>query len=301
MADAVFRVAADVAEYITGMARADAATKKVARSAGSIGDQVGASIIKIELLNRALNAAGRAISGVMDKATGAATSAGERAIGLATSLGSLGVRDINATTRALSGGQGGTTAEQKAQFAKSLADANKQRRTGMTPEESQAALDAFVQFGEFGFGAGGQDLLAGISEGRSVQQIAREGAGRFDLIRQAATDPMSPLFQGLRGRMSLSEAQREEEEAFLVSGTSKIAETAAMRVKVARDPGGPVSIMQGTFGDTAATILNNQLTAAAGEPDAATRATDRAATATVQMAAEFRKLTTAPNFATEVK
>ena len=295
--DAVFRVAADVAEFVTGMARADAATKKVARSASSIGDSVGASIIKIELLNRALNAAGRAISGVMDKATSASVSAGDRAIGLASSLGSLGVRDINATTRAMSGGAGGTTADQKAAFAKSLAQMNRQRRTPMSGSEAEAALNAFTQFGEFGFGEGGQDLLEGLSNGQSVGDIAKAGQGRFNKIRNAASDPMSPLFQGLRGRLADSEAQQAEESRFLISGTSERAQKAATRTTAALDPGGPVSIISGALGETAGTVANRLLS----PTDASARATDRAATATVSMASEFRRLLTAPNFATDVQ
>lgn len=295
--DAIFRVAADVAEFVTGMARAEAATKKVARASAGIGDQVGASIIKIELLNRALNAAGRAISGVMDKATGASQSAGDRAIGLATSLGSLGVRDINATTKRLSGGSGGTTADQKAGFAKALAAMNKQRRTPMSGDEADAALQAFAEFGEFGFGEGGGDLLEGLANGQSLQGIAAAGKGRFERIQAARTDPMSPLYQGLRGRGAESEAQRAEEMAFLVSGTSERAQKAGMRLRAATDPGGPVSIVQGAIGDTAATALNRALP---GE-DAAQRASNTAERAMVEMSQSFKKLLNQPNFATETR
>lgn len=298
--DAIFRVAADVAEFVAGMARAEQATKKVARSAGNIGDQVGASVVKIELLNRALNAAGRAISGVMDKASSASQNAGDRAIGLATSLGSLGVRDINSTIKRLSGGSGGTTAEQKANFAKALASANKQRRTPLSGDEADAALQAFAELGEFGFGEGGADLLEGLSNGQSLADITAAGRGRFERIQAARTDPMSPLFQGLRGRGAEAEAQRAEEDAFLVSGTSERAQKAAMRVRAASDPGGPVSIINGAVGDTAATVLNRGLNATTGD-DPAARATENAARATVQMNENFRRLLNRPNFATDTQ
>lgn len=299
--DATFRVSADVVDYISKMHKANMATKNVARTAASIGDAVGASIVKIEVLNRALNAAGRAISGVMNKATSASQTAGERAIGLATSLGSLGVRDINATTRTLSSGAGGTTADEKAQFAKALAQVNKQRRTKLTADEAQAALEAFAQFGEFGFGERGEDLLSGIGEGRSLESIMKAGGTRFDRIRAATTDPMSPLSQGLRGRFAESEAQRVEESRFLVSGTSERAQQAGMRVTAANDPGGPVSIVQGMLGDTAATVLNRTIGAAVGAEDAAARATEKAAAASVSMADQWRKVVTSPNFATETR
>ena len=175
MADAVFRVAADVAEYIAGMTRADAANKKVAKSAAGIGDAVGRSVVKIELLNRAINAAGRAISNVMDKASSTAATAGERATGLAVDLSGMGVSNINEITKLIGrGGATGTTAEQGAQFVRSLAQANKDRRAPMKPSESEAAIAAFMEGGEFRFGRGGEELIRGLSEGRSLDKIMRD-------------------------------------------------------------------------------------------------------------------------------
>lgn len=302
MADAVFRVAADMAQYIAGMAKADAATKKVARSASNIGDAVGASIVKIEVLNRALNAAGRAISGVVDKATGAARSAGERAIDLATDLGGLGVRDINATVRRVSrGGRAGTTADENTQLVRSLAQAVKQRGGNMSGDEVDSLINAFLDFGEFGFGRGGEDLVRGVAEGQPLSQIMQAGQGRFQRVSAALTDPMSPVFQGMRGRLALNEAQAAEEKAFLVSGTSESAQQAAMRRRAAMDPGGPVSIVQGALGDTAATMLNRAMTSAVGGEDAAVRATERAAAASLSMVEQWRKTLTSPNFATETR
>jgi hypothetical protein len=303
MADAVFRVAADVAEYIAGMARADAANKKTARSAANIGDAVGKSIIKVELLNRALNAAGRAVSSVMDKAAGVSVSAGDRALGLATSLGSLGVRDINATTRSLSSARGGTTAEQKAAFAKSLADANKQRRVALKPEEAEQALAAFTKFGEFAFGTGGQDLISGIAEGSSLSSLLAKGKGQFERIQTALTDPMSPAFLGLKGRLDDETARIAEEKNLVLQGGAVRADRSAMRVTAARDPGGPVSVAQGWLGDEAAVIADKALRAAGGGGDPRDISNNRIVNELIRLrsdvVSEFRQTKTQPTFSPE--
>ena len=292
--DAIFRVAADVAEFVTGMARAEAATKKVGKAAGGIGGQISGSIIKVELLNRALNAAGRAISGVLDKAQSASKSAGDRAIDVATSLSSLGVRDINGASKRLSSSSGGTTPEVKAAFARALAGANQQRRTPFSSDEAEGFLAAFSEGGELGFGPGGESLIKGASEGTPLSDIIKQAQQRSGPLLAAMTDSGSPLFQGLRGRRAEVGAQLEEERAFLTSGASLRAEAAAARVTAANDPGGPVSIIGGALGDTAGSVVNRGLQGA----DNLRQQADRA---TISQVETFRKILTAPNFATDTR
>ena len=292
--DAIFKVAADVAEFVTGFAAADRAVKKTAKSVGSIGDQISGSIIKVELLNRALNAAGRAISGVLDKAKSASQSAGDRAIDIATSLGQLGVTDINSVTKRLSSAAGGTTLEQKSGFVRALANANQQRRSPLSGKENEAFIDAFIQGGELGFGPGGEDLLKGVADGTPLEDLIKKAQQRSAPVLAALTDPMSPLFQGLRGRTADTGAQLREEREFLVRGTSSRAEAAAARETAASDPGGPVSIISGAIGDTAGQIVNRTLTGA----DELRMRADRA---TINQVETFRKILTAPSFATDTR
>lgn len=303
--DAIFRVAADMAEYIAGMDRADRATKKVARSAGDIGGQITGSLIKVELLNRALNATGRAISDVLNKAQSASKTAGDRAIDVATSLSGLGVRDINAVTRRLSVGSGVTTPEQGAQFARALLSSNRQRRAPLSGAQNEQAIEAFLQFGEFGFGAGGEDLLTGLAEGQSLERLTQRAAIRAGRVRTAMTDPASPLFQGVRGRGAETSAQLEEERAFLASGTSERVNRAEARIAAARDPGGPVSIVSGAVGENAGTFVNRAMQSLVGGGGQAERAGENATTSLNRsisgLSVEIRKMVNQPNFATDTR
>jgi hypothetical protein len=292
--DAIFRVAADVAEFVAGMLRAENATKRVGKSAGAIGDQITGSIIKVGLLNRALNAVERSVSSVLDKAQTASKSAGDRAIDVATSLSSLGVRDINGVTKRISSSSGGTTPEQKAAFARSLASASQQRRVPLSGSEAESFIGAFIEGGELGFGPGGESLIKGAAEGTPLPRLLQQAQERSGPVLAAMSDPGSPLFQGLRGRRAEVGAQLEEERAFMTSGATLRAESAAARVTAANDPGGPVSVIGGALGDTAGALANRGLQGA----DNLRAQADRA---TISQVETFRRLLTAPNFATDTR
>lgn len=297
--DAIFKVAADVAEFVSGMARAEQATKKVAKSTASIGDQITGSIVKVELLNRALNAAGRAISGVLDKAQGASKSAGDRAIGMAADFASLGVRDITGMTRRATISGGMTTPEQGAGLVRGLVSANRQRRQGLKENEIGTLLDAAAQLGEAGFGTGFEDLLSGVSEGSEIGSMLKKARARAESVRVSATDPMSPLYQGMRGRAAEVNAQNREESAFLVSGTTERVARAGARITAANDPGGPVSIISGAVGEGAGTFVDRAMKSLVGGGGNNPDPLQNLGQSIQRLSETIRASTISPNFATD--
>lgn len=296
MADAVFRVAADVTDYVKKMDQADRSTKRVGKSAATIGDQVAKSIVKIELLNRALQAAGRAVSGVIDKATQTSQTAGERGISLATNLEGLKIKDILGVSKKVTAGGGLASADESAAFVKALA------KTGAQGGDAQKLIEAFSKYGSMAGGEGGEKFIEGASKGMPAGSIIQEGLRRFSTISSAALgDPNSPLAQGIRGKLSEMKAQAAEEEAFLVSGTSQRAEVANVRAAAAQTPGGPVSVVNSLLGETVATMLTRGGAALNGYENAASRATDTTNALLVEANRNARKAVTAPSFATETR
>ena len=320
MGDAVFRVGADVSDYVNKMAVAERSTKRVGKAAASIGDQVTGSIVKVELLTRALNAAGRAVSNVLDKAEAASKSAGSRAVSLATNLDSLGVDagGMGRLTSTVARGSPYTTAEQGAALVRSLAAAAKDRRSPMGGADAESLIKSAIGGGELAYGEGFRDLLTGFSGGLPASDIISTGKARAERIRRiAAGDPLSPLSQELEARAEEAQQQFTEEKALGTPGTRRRVETARMKSEAARNPTGLVSFISG-FSETAATFMNTTRegiqegatpsgsfegpAAPAAAPTGGAQGPLQALTRTIgELGTSFRRVHNAPNFATDTQ
>lgn len=207
MSDVVLKIDADVAQYISKMARAGQSTKKVAKDAASIGDGFTSSLVKLAVLQRAITAAGTAVTSILDKSKSASMSAGERAVGLTTSLGSLGVKNAGVAADRYAAAQGSATLEQRASFASALASANASRRTPFSQEQIAEGLGAYRRFGDTTFAAGGSELIKGMERGLSVSEITAAAVRK----RGGLLDPTSTAGKEIGMRRAEDISQQQEE------------------------------------------------------------------------------------------
>lgn len=250
MSDAVFRIAADVSDYINKMQHAEKATKRVANSAGQIGEAVGKSMIKVDLLLRALNSVSRSVSQVIDKATDTARTSANRGAGLTGSLMDLRIRDPGAMNKKLSSGVGLATAEQSAVFAKSLAGATKDQPRPSA--DSEALLNAFQKYGAYGAGEGGQNIIAGIGKGLSTDDLISDTRNRFDAASLIArADPMSDIARSMQATADENKRIATEEVVYNQSGSAQNARYERLRGHNAENPSSSPSLATGAFGEAA--------------------------------------------------
>lgn len=206
--DVTLKIDADVQQYISKVGRASQATKRMARDASDIGDAFSGAIIKIEVLKRAITAAGQTISQILDKNRGASKSQGERAVGLTTSLGSLGVKNASAAADQITGSRGLANLEQRSSFAAALASASAARRTPFTEAQSMKAIQAYTNLGDTTFGAGGSELLKGLDRGLGVEEITAASVRK----RGGLVDPYSAAGRELALQEGADTAQLETEQ-----------------------------------------------------------------------------------------
>lgn len=171
--DVVLKLDADIAQYIAKMSKAQAATERTAKSAGGIGDEFVKGMAKVEVFKRAIEAAGRAVSGVLDKSAEASRRGGQFSLTATAALAPMGVRDIERTITQMRTGQGASTPDQRLAFAQGLQGMNAGRAAPMREEQVLQALEAYQQGGDILYGAGGKELISGLEKGFSLAEIKR--------------------------------------------------------------------------------------------------------------------------------
>lgn len=257
MGDVTLKIDADVAQYIAKMARGSEATKKVAKDAGSIGDEFVKGVTKLETFKKAIEAAGRAVTSVLDKSAEASKRGGARALSLATSLGALGVRDITGASTQLSTAQGASSVDERVAFAQALENANRSRRVPLSESTVNQALDAYTRGGDLQFGRGGNELIEGLGKGLSVTEIARRSALRRPGLQGVINNPNGPVMTEL-ALQTVEDQGRVTEEA--------ARRTAGLQVRAGRVANDVTAATKGGIADTFRGIL----------PDAANGALDAA-------------------------
>lgn len=190
--DVNLKIDADVSDYIAKVSRAGKATRGMAKDAAAIGDGFSGAILKLSVLQRAITAAGQSVTAILDKNRSASSRSGERALGLTTSLGSLGIKNASGAADQITGSAGLSTLEQRSSFAAALASASAARRTPFTEAQSMKALQAYTNLGDTTFGAGGSELLKGMDRGIGVDEITagsvRKRGGLLDPYSEAGRE-----------------------------------------------------------------------------------------------------------------
>lgn len=221
MSDAVFRVAADVGDFINKMLYAEKATKKVAAGAASIGTAVSGSIMKVTMLQQALQKSLGMLTQILDTAKSASETSGERAKSLSSSFLSMGFKDTQSAQKKFMEAPGIASATERMQLAKSLAAANRERKAPMSEAELSEALGVGVTGGTLMYGEGFDELVGGVREGRGTSEITQASVAKRPGLFTALSDPSSQLFQGIRAQNAEDWAQRMKEKNLATAGASQ--------------------------------------------------------------------------------
>ncbi len=167
MADQTLVIDGNLSPYVQKVNQARAATKGLVKEASGIGDAFTKAMLKVEILKRALDAVGNGITTIVDKSKAASKSGSARAIDLATSFGSLGVKDVEGMSQKVANGRGLSTLEDRVSFAAQLAGANKSRQAPMSDGDVSGFMDLYTAGGDVGFGKGGEELISAATKGIS--------------------------------------------------------------------------------------------------------------------------------------
>jgi hypothetical protein len=237
--DVVLKLAADVSQYIASMAKAGEATKQI----GNIGDKAGRgleegmtrALLKVESIKKAMQAVGASIDEIANKGEKASRTQGQRAVGLATSLNDLGVENISKTMRNIQIAKGGTTIDERTAFVDALAASQKDALFKVDSGTAESAIDAFAKRGSLVFGKGGTELIEGLKQGKTVDDITRDAMKARPGLFGISTDTEGPIATEL-GLRALERRSQLAEEA-------KRAKTAGIQTRLGK------SIREGSRGD----------------------------------------------------
>ena len=228
--DVTLKIDADVAAYIAKVARASTATKGMAKDTSGIGNEIIKATAKMEVLKRAAEAAGRAVAATLSASVDASKSAGSRAVSLATSFGSLGVKDISGASKRLIDSEGAATSGEREAFLSSLVGVNKSRQAPMSADEAVSAAGAYARYGDLMFGKGGEELREGLANGRSVEEITRTSSAKRN-VSGALSDTSGALAQELSIRRKEDKAALRSDENRRAAGIQVRAGAASNQIE----------------------------------------------------------------------
>ena len=179
-------VTADYSGVVKEAAKATKENEKAAKAAGSIGREgqkarkpmqdmstnaenmtkgFGRALFRVEMIKKALSAAGAAATRIADSAIGGARSQREEALSLATSLQAAGATDSLGIAKGAMSVEGGlATPAQLQAFTQGLAGTGR----AFSDEDLRRLVTAFAESGELAFGAAGADITSLLSRGASV-------------------------------------------------------------------------------------------------------------------------------------
>lgn len=170
--DQVMRILGDFANYIAGARKAEEATGKVAKSATKISDGFTGSLIKVELLKKALNTVLQSMDKINQKNVSASRTHDERIMAVGTAAGSLGINGSRAMEIIESRkGAGSKDANEDVNFLQSMVQVSKSRPVPLSEQETLGGLDLFHTVGSVGSGEGGSEIQEGLAKGYSLEQI----------------------------------------------------------------------------------------------------------------------------------
>jgi hypothetical protein len=175
MADQVMTVDGNFKPYVEGARKAEEATKKVGKSAASIGDQFSNALVKIDLLKMGLLKVNQIIEQVNALNKGASVSRDDRAHAVGTAAGSLGVDPYKiAAIIENRKGAGSKDVGADVSFLAALASMNKGRPAPLSGEDSLDALSSYHATGDYMTGQGGGDFISLLGKGHTPKSAMAE-------------------------------------------------------------------------------------------------------------------------------
>lgn len=240
MADQVLVMGGDFEQYIQAAKKARGETKGMAKDASGIGGEIIKATAKMEVLKRAAEAAGRAISGVLQAGVESSKRQGSNAVSMATSLSSLGVQDITGASDRLLKATGAASTEDRVGFLERLASLNKQRQSPMSSEEALAAATAYTTGGDLMFGKGGEDIAEGLSKGRTVADITKDAAARRPGLAGLLNNPNGSVMTELGLRAAEDSSRIFGDESRAAAGAQVRAGAAANDLTTANNKGADI-------------------------------------------------------------
>lgn len=209
-------VDADTKGVVAGAQRAEKAMDKAAKAAGGInrnmkkagkaskdagtnmkgfGTEVGKSLLKIDLINQALNQAGAAARQLLNEAAGASASQRERRLSAQGALAGLGVRDPTTVIGQIERAEGVATQQERVQFLQSLQGTGRR----FSREEIIQLTKAFSAGGRVAFGEGGQELIRrlqpGVGVGQAIERTLADRPGAVQALRSTEANAQRALVQ----------------------------------------------------------------------------------------------------------
>jgi hypothetical protein len=190
MADQVMRVDGEFRGYVAGAEKAERATKKIGKAAGSIEAEFGKALMKVDLLKQGLLKAVQIMEQINSQNVNASMNRDERNISIGVSSASLKA-DPYKMAAIIENRKGALSKDASADtsFLAALASMAENRKAPLASGEAEAAMTAFNRFGEPGLREGGKGLLTKMSEGYSVEQALK-------MIGPVA-NPFTPMLGGL--------------------------------------------------------------------------------------------------------
>lgn len=173
--DQVMRISGDFSGYVAGAKRAEEATGKIGKQAVKMAEGFTGSLIRVELLKKAVNAVLQGMDRINEKNLAASRTHDDRMMSIGTAAGTLGV-DGNILKEIIQErkGAGSKNTDEDINFLESMASMNKSRPAPMGKSEIIAAMQAFHDRGTLGTAAGGSELLEGLAKGQDVATVLDE-------------------------------------------------------------------------------------------------------------------------------
>lgn len=215
MADAKIVFDADMKGFLMGIGKAKSAVGQLSEEVDKGGKKmegaIGRATIKVDLIKRALMAAGQAADSVVNKMESASKTQREGRLRVAEIGAGAGLTggDIGILQRNIENAPGPTTAEERIAFLENITKAKGRRRVSMA--DLNDALLAYSAGGDVAFGRGGADVAERMKAGRplmasmrSVFERRRAGATGTLLTPEAAEKTTLEGWQ----RMTIREGAR---------------------------------------------------------------------------------------------
>ncbi len=243
-------------------------TKQANKSAKGLGRAFGESLLKVDLIQQAINTAGQTARQIITELSGASQTQRQRRLASFEALTTLGVdRGQEDIIRRLETTQGLADPQQRLGFLQSLGGMREQGRRFTRRDVETLAL-AFARGGEIAFGKGGQALLKNLQPGVSAEEAVR----RTSLQRRAAVTGLASFEARAEAELITRRARTERLRSQM--GTSAELGRARYEQRKAESPAlggaatGADTITGGLFGE----VVSARMSALPSEINGNTRA-----------------------------